>query len=131
MITYYFNLIILFFAAGMLSIEIAQESTLIQRIKQWLYLTIPFNPKLYIFSRIVSYWKMLPKGLFFIFLLLIIPIVIFLKLYALLAELLNCPYCISIWVFFSFLFINNIDIKTSILYAFTAPIAVHLIYKLY
>ena len=128
---YYFNLIMLFFAAGMFAIMIARESTLIQKIKQWLSLTDPYNPKLNIFTRIASYWKMLPKGLFFIFLPLIIPLVILLSLHKLLAELLNCPYCISFWILLSFLYIDNIDIKTSILYAFTAPIAVHLIYKLY
>lgn len=91
-----YNLILLLFTSSVLAIQVAEDSTLALRIKQFLYLNQPYNKKLYLLSKFKFWWRLL--GRFYLLLpFYIFPILI--SCHHFLYEILDCKYCTSVWIF--------------------------------
>lgn len=94
---------ILLLVGAILAIQIANESSLVLRVKQWLYLSQPYSKPLFAFSQFKTWWKLFPR-LFFLLMPLIILIVLVLRFHHFLSELLDCQYCTATWLGFFLLY---------------------------
>jgi hypothetical protein len=96
MVGFIFFIIIFSLISGVLATQIA-ESTLILRVKQFLYLDQPYSKKLFALGKFKTWWSLLPR--FFIILLplisVLILVILVIKLHHFISELLDCPYCTS------------------------------------
>lgn len=87
-----FVIIILVLISGILAVQIATDSTLILRVKQFLRLEQPYPKKLNALSKFWTWWVFIPRW-FVILSPFIAIIILVLKLHQVLSELLDCPYC--------------------------------------
>lgn len=78
--------------------QIADKSVLSLRVKQLLLLNQPYNRKLFAFKDIRTWYKLLKLVLFILFFVLIIPAWILVNLHHFFSEVLDCKYCISVWI---------------------------------
>ena len=87
-------LILICLIAGTLAIQVAEESVIILRVKQWLFLVQPYNKSLTTLSKF-STWRRMLGTIFYILLPLVFCFIVLLRLHALLADLLDCSKCTS------------------------------------
>lgn len=125
-----FLIVIFGLISGVLAIQIANESTLVLRAKQLLYLNQPYSKKLLALGKFKSWWSLTPT--FFIILLPLVSIfVLMLKLHHFLSELLDCPYCTSYHIMWMICFFYmGLPIITSLVLGPLGILGVYIIEKI-
>lgn len=125
-------ILFLFFllVAAILAIQIANESILALRVKQFLFLVQPYSKRLLALSHFNTWWKLLPR-FFLILLPLIILIVLVLRFHHFLSEVLDCSRCLSYHIGWILLFfVGGMTIWYSLLFATLSILFVYLIERL-
>lgn len=119
-----FLIILICFISAVLAIQIVDESLIILKAKQFLYLSQPYSKKLLALSKFKTWWKLIPR-LFYVLIIFITIFVLILKLHYLFAELLDCRYCTVFHVTWILLLIIGFPIVASI---FLAPLGILAVY---
>lgn len=127
-----FIFIIIFFSIiiALWSIQIAGESVLALRVKQWLFLSQPYPKTLLAFSRFKTWWQLMPR-IFFILLPLILILVLVLRCHHFISEILDCKYCQSTYYMGLLLyFLLELPLVYSVLIAPLPILSIYLIEKI-
>lgn len=96
-------IILLTLISAILGIQIADESVLVLKIKQWFLLTQPYNKKLLKLSTFSFWWKYLDK-FYFLLLPLLFIFLILINFHQFLSTLTDCSKCVSVWILFFLLY---------------------------
>ena len=125
------NYFIFSIALSAIAINITDYSYICLKIKHFLKFFIVYDKKLILFSKITTYYKILPRFLFYLTLPITILIVVVLKIHQLLNDILYCRYCLSYhlgWLTFFFYF--NQPIITSLMLGGLTVATTYLLTKL-
>lgn len=118
-------LIFLSIIVAIWSIQIASESVLALRIKNFFRLTQPYPRSLDVFCHFKT-WRRLIGTAFYLLMPLVFLIVVLLRLHRFISEILECPYCQSTWYMgFTLYFLIGLPLVWSI---FLAPLPILSIY---
>jgi len=118
-------------AIAAIALQITDYSYLSMIIKNFLYLNIEYDKKLTLFSKIRTYYKLLPTWLFVITFPITFIVAIGLKIHYLLSLLFNCKYCLSYdLTLITLLFYFNEGIITSIILSGFGVISAHILSKI-
>jgi len=127
MVAFLILVILFLLISGVLGKQIANESVLALRVKQFLYLEQPYSKKLLAFSRFKTWWGLMPH-LFVAVFPLICVVVLALKLHHFLSDLLDCPMCTSFHIMWMLLFFfMGLPIITSLVFAPLGILGVYII----
>ena len=123
-------LIIFTLLSGVLSVQIAYQSTLSLRVKQLLFLEQPYSKKLFALSKFNTWWSFSSRW-FIILSPVIIIIILLFKLHHFISDLLDCPYCISFHLMWMLLFFFvGMNIIPSLVFGSLGILGVHIIHAI-
>lgn len=124
------TLIIICLISAILAIQVAEESTLILRVKSWLHLSQPYSKSFRTLSKLSAWRRMLGTAFYLLFP-LVICFLIILRLHAFLSEMLDCSTCSSFHICWILLyFIVGVPLGYSFLLAPLGILAVYLINRI-
>ena len=113
-----FMLLILGFVSAVLAVQVAHDSALVLRVKQFLYLEQPYSRKLFALNKFIT-WRRIIGTAFYILIICI---------HHFLSELLDCPYCLSFHIMWMLcFFFLGLPIITSLVFGSLGILGVYFI----
>ena len=122
-----FMLLILGFVSAVLAVQIAHDSALVLRVKQFLYLEQPYSRKLFALNKFIT-WRRIIGTAFYILFPLIFIFILIICIHHFLSELLDCPYCLSFHIMWMLcFFFLGLPIITSLVFGSLGILGVYFI----